>query len=354
MERLGSRSAFPVRRPERDTQARRVRLATLLLTLIGTLVALGWLSGSLFSAPTARADSSGTITIMVPNPQDNAVQGPVGTNVTISGSGMNPSDSYQLGYASQDIGCSSGFQAFTGLSANTDGNGNFSPMTFAWPASVANVGTVYYICAQDSSNNQAQSQATFQVAAAQPPAITLAPAAPSSPGPAQLPGGFYPGATVQISGTNFYPAGVSLLVYITTGQIQQQSDMNSAMQLTPVNGQGATSHSDGTVSITVQIPTSEAVGDYYIYVVSSDSQQGILPSLLAGAPITLGTAPTPTPTATPAPTPTPSIQVTPTPPSSGPGAGKAITLFGLGGLSLALLILGVYLLASASALPRQG
>jgi hypothetical protein len=159
---------------------------------------------------------------------------------------------------------------------------------------------------------------------------------------------------VQISGTNFFPAGVSLQVYLTTSQIQQQSDMNNALRLSPVNGQGATSQSDGSVGITVQLPRSQPVGNYYIYVVSSDSQQGILPSLMADASITVGTAPTPTPTATPAPTPTPQNQVTPPPPSSGPGTGKVITLFGLGGLSLALLILGVYLLASASALPRQG
>ncbi len=338
-------------------RAWRVRSATLLVTLIGALAALGWLSGSVVTAPAARADSLGTITILVPNPQGNAVQGPVGTNVTISGSGMNPNDSYQIGYATQDIGCSSGFQAFSGLSANTDGNGNFQSLTFAWPSSVANVGTVYYICAQDSSNSQAQSQATFQVAASQPPAITLTPVAASTPTGASTtpPSGFYPGSTVQISGANFLPGGASLLVYLTTSPIQQQSDMNKAVQLPPVNGQGATSQSDGTVSVTVQIPTSQAVGNYFIYVVSSDSQQGILPSLVAGAPVTLGNAPTPTPTATPSPSPTATPGTTPLPPpSSGPGAGKDITLFGLGGLSLALLILGVYLLASASALPRQG
>jgi hypothetical protein len=353
MERLGNRSALPGQ--ESNIRARRVRSATFLLTLLGTLVALSCLSGSLIGSPVARADSLGTLNILVPNSQSNAVQGPVGTNVTISGSGMNPNDSYQIGYASQDIGCSSGFQAFSGLSADTDGNGNFPALTFAWPSSVANVGTVYYICAQDSSSSQAQSQATFTVAAAQPPAITLTEVASSTAGGGdQGPTGFYPGGKVQINGTSFLPGGVSLLVYLTTGQIQQQSDLNNAVPLPPVNGQGATSQSDGTVSIAVQIPKSQSVGNYFIYVASSDSQQGILPSLMAAAPITLENAPAPTPTVTPVPTPTPNAQPTPTPPSGGPGIGKDITLFGLGGLSLALLILGVYLLASASALPRQG
>jgi hypothetical protein len=352
MERLGNRSALPGQ--EWNIRARRLRSATLLFTLIGTVAALGCLSGSLFGSPVARADSLGTINILVPNPQGNAVQGPVGTNVTISGSGMNANDAYQIGYASQDIGCSSGFQAFSGLSANTDSNGNFQSLTFSWPSTVANVGTVYYICAQDASSSQAQSQATFTVAAAQPPAITLTEVASSSAGGgAQGPTGFYPGGKVQIDGTSFLPGGVPLQVFLTTGQIQQQSDLNSAVLLSPVNGQGATSQSDGTVSITVKIPRSQSVGNYFIYVVSSDSQQGILPSLSAAAPITLGNAPAPTPTVTPAPTPTPKVQPTP-PPPSGPGVGKDITLFGLGGLSLVLLILGVYLLASASALPRQG
>jgi hypothetical protein len=353
MERLGNRSALPGQKW--NIRARRVRSATLLLTLIGTVAALGCLSGPLFGSPVARADSLGTISIVVPNPQDNAVQGPVGTNVTISGSGMHANDAYQIGYASQDIGCGSGFQPFSGLSANTDGNGNFQSLTFAWPASVANVGTVYYICAQDPSNSQAQSQATFTVAAAQPPAITLtAVASSTAESGGQTPSGFYPGGHVQVNGTSFLPGGVSLVVYLTTGQIQQQSDLNSAVQLPPATGEGTTSQSDGTVSIIVQIPRSQSVGNYFIYVVSSDSQQGILPSLMAAAPISLGNAPEPTPTVTPAPTPTPKVQPTPPPPSSGPGVGKDITLFGLGGLSLALLILGVYLLASASALPRQG
>lgn len=284
MEWLGSRSALPTRGRERIRRGRRERSATLLLALTGALAALGWLSWSVVSAPAVRADSLGTITILVPNPQGNAVQGPVGTNVTISGSGMNPSDSYQIGYAPQDIGCGSGFQAFSNLSANTDGGGNFPPQTFAWPSAVANVGTVYYICAQDSSNSQAQSQATFQVAASQPPAITLTPGPASSPaGPPQPPpGSFYPGSTVQISGTNFLPGGVSLLVYLTTSPIQQQSDLKNAVPLPPVNGQGTTSHSDGTVLVTVQIRTSQAQGNYFIYVVSSDSQDGIsLPSLRA-------------------------------------------------------------------------
>ena len=42
------------------------------------------------------------------------------------GASLVASDTYQIGYATQDTGCSSGFTAFTGLSVQTDANGNFA------------------------------------------------------------------------------------------------------------------------------------------------------------------------------------------------------------------------------------
>jgi hypothetical protein len=358
MERLGGRGVAQRGEDRRDTLVRRGKLRLLPLALVGILAVFGLLPGAFLQAPTARASSIGTLTIVVPNPNSsNAAEGPVGANVTISGTSLTASDAYQIGYATQDAGCSSGFTAFGNISVQTDANGNFST-TFAWPSSLASVGTSYYVCAQDASNNQAQSSATFTVAAAQMPTISLQAVAGASPGPGtpSVPtSGYYPGSTVEIDGSNFLPNSVPLLVYLYTSPIQQPSDLQKATQLQPVNGQNITAGSDGTIKVTVQIPYSETPGSYYLSLVSADSQVNALPSLLASASLTVAVAPTPTPT--PSPSPTAGTGTTTVPPltthSTGPGADKVVALVGLGGLSLALFILGVVLLASAAALPRQ-
>ena len=358
MERLGGRGVAQRGVDRRDTPVRRGKLRLLPLALAGILAVFGLLPGAFLQAPTARASSVGTLTIVVPNPNSsNAAEGPVGANVTISGTSLVASDTYQIGYATQDAGCSSGFTAFSNISVQTDANGNFSA-TFAWPSSLATAGTSYYVCAQDSSNNQAQSSAIFTVAAAQMPTISLQAVAGASPGPGtpSVPtSGYYPGSTVEIDGSNFLPNTVQLLVYEYTSPIQQLSDLQKATQLQPVNGQNITAASDGTVKVTVQIPYSETAGTVYLSLVSADSQANALPSLLASAPLTLAVAPTPTATPLPSPTATAgtSIPTTPTTTSTGPGAARVVAVVGLGGLSLALFILGVVLLASAAALPRQ-
>ena len=87
----------------------------------------------------------------------------MGTNVTISGTGMKPSDTYTVGYAPQDTGLQLWVKPSGGLAPSmTDGNGNLPPMTLSLAASpLANVGTAYYICLQDAANSLAQSQTTF-------------------------------------------------------------------------------------------------------------------------------------------------------------------------------------------------
>ncbi len=289
----------------------------------------------------------------MPNPSNNATEGPVGTNITLTASGLTASDTYQLGYAQQAIGCSAGFQAFSGVSAATDSNGAFTA-TISWPASLANVGTSYYICAQDASNSQAQSQATFKVDAAQPPAITVKPVAGPTPAagtPALPTDGYYPGSTVEIDGTSFLPGGVQLTVYLSTQKIEKQSDLTNATILQSVDGQQITSQGSGQATATVQIPSSVQPGSYYLYLVSSDSQANALPSLMAEKRVTITNAPTPT--ATVAPTSTPKGAITPPTSPSGPSHKKLAALFGLGALSVILFIVGVILLASAAGMPTQ-
>jgi hypothetical protein len=333
-----------------------------MLALIAMLAILGMLPGSLLRVETAHADSPGTLTIVVPNPSSSGTSlGPVGANVTVSGSGFSQSAALQLGVATQDTGCSAGFQALSGLSVNTDSSGGFET-TFAWPASLANVGTAYYICAQESSSTVTQSQSTFTVAGAQAPTITDTKPVPGptpSAGTPTLPAtGFYPGSTIEIDGSNFLPGSTSVLAYLSSNQITKQSDLSSAVQLSSAGGQQITSSGGGQVTATVQIPSSVTPGSYFIYLVSTDGQADALPSLVATfrAPISVQTAPAaPTATATPAaPTPTTSTS------NTNPGTGttpdkpeKLIAVFGLGALSVVLFIVGVILLASAASVPRQ-
>jgi hypothetical protein len=341
------------------------RLKVPVLALIATLAILGMLPSSLLRVETAKADSPSTLSILFPVPNSTTALGPVGTNITITGSGFAASVTLQLGSATHDAGCSSGFQPFSNLSVMADGTGSFQT-TFTWPASLANEGTAYYVCAQDPSNALTQSQTTFTVAGTQSPAIA---GTKPVPGPAPGPGtpalpttGYYPGSTVEIDGTSFLPDSTPILAYLTTSQISAPSDFTSAVQLTPVGGQQITSTNNGQVTATVKIPSSQTPGTYFLYLVSADGrandQQIALPSLIAGsAAITVATAPPPpTATATSAaatPSPTPRGSSTGTGGTSGPGPGKLAAIVGLSGLSVVLFIIGVILLASAASLPRQ-
>src|SRR5947199_7402560 len=73
---------------------------SVLLTL--SLLALGALT--VFLAPTAHADSF-ALAILVPKPQSNIAEGPVGTNVTLSAQGAVVGHDYQLSYALNGPGC---------------------------------------------------------------------------------------------------------------------------------------------------------------------------------------------------------------------------------------------------------
>jgi hypothetical protein len=340
-----------------------------MLALIAAVAILGMLPSTLLRAETARADSPGTLSILFPVPGSGTSLGPVGTHVTVTGTGFTANLALQLGAATHDVGCTpSGFQPFgnPGFSVTADGSGTFQT-TFQWPSSLAFSGTVYYICAEDPSSALTQSQTTFTVAGTQGPAITGSKPVPGptpGPGTPALPTtGYYPGSTIEIDGSNFLPDNTTILAYLTTSQISQPSDFTSAVPLTAVGGQPITSTNNGQVTATVQIPSDQTPGNYFLYLVSADGrandQQIALPSLIAGsAVINVTTAPAaPTATAT-------TTAATPTnaPRGSTTGTGgtppdkpeKLIAVFGLGALSVVLFIIGVILLASAATLPRQG
>jgi len=327
------------------------------LALIAIVAVLAMLPTALLHVDTAQA--AGTLTIVVPVPNSSgASSGPVGTNVTISGTGFTAAEALQIGAATSDLTCTSGFQALSNLSVTADASGNFTT-TFAWPATLANVGTGYYICAQDTTTTPAtlvQSTGTFTVAGATPPAITSTKPVPGQGTPTIPTNGYYPGSTVEIDGSNFLPQSTALQAYLTTSPIQKLSDLSSAVPLTAVGGQQIASGAGGQVTATVQIPSSQSPGAYYISLASTDGQaESALPSLIASSSqITVVVVPAqPTATAT--------ASTTPSPTTNGNGnntteldAGRLVAVVGLGGLSVVLFIVGVMLLASAAALPQQG
>ncbi|HEX6817046.1 MAG TPA: hypothetical protein VF120_01620 [Ktedonobacterales bacterium] len=336
--------------------------ATLLLSL---LVAL---AGAVTAAPVAAHPSAGgqSLTIVVPKPSDGVVSGPVGTNVSIKGTGA-PNSSYQLGYALKSDQCLSGFQQLQASPVTTKSDGTFSA-TFAWPSSGTDNGSSYYVCAQNTGGlplpvaPTLQSNVTFKVLAQDAPNIALDVAASSgTPNPSQTPppsGSYYAGSSVQITGANFLPGGTNLQAYVTTSQDFSASDTQTYQPLVLSNG-GTTfsSHSNGAFSVTATMPPSPR-GAVFLHVVSTDAADSFPPSLIATQAVTvLNPQPTPTPP-TPSPSTTTTTTASATPKGSTgttgntPDPGNVLAVIGLSGLSIILFIVGIILMTSASAMAR--
>lgn len=350
----------------------RMRLAAALTALAAVLVFGAALAGApVAGAPVALADNGPTsLSIMLPAPNGNLSEGPVGTYVSISGSGT-ASEPYNLGYATQSTGCQSGFQALqnngSAVTFTAGQDGSFS-YTFAWPSAANDVGTQYYICAQDANNASApviQGTDFFRVDSSTKPAIAVQPADISTPTPGALPtptprpDHLYAGSGAQITGSNFFPFNTTVLLYLSFRDISNLSagtlhqTLQNSQQLTPMAGGQITSGPDGAFSATVALPNQTGV--FYIVAVSTDGTGNLLPSLQAVTKVELQVAPQATPSPTPSPSPSPTAT------SKGGGSGTTNTsgtnpnqpaIFALGGTSIILFVVGVMLLASTVAGPR--
>ncbi len=305
-------------------------------------------------APRAQAAplDSGSISILVPaNPQ-----GPVGTNLYIRAAGLTPGDAYQLGYAPQSATCAGTVTPISTASpATAESNGAFFS-AFAWPPDANAVGTAYYICAQDQTtptNPPVASADLFTVDSAAAPSIQIN-AVDRSGAPLATPppnNTLYAGGYAQITGNNFLPGGVQLLVQETADPFTA-SLYNPNRALSVVSGSPITTAS-GSFTIVVQLPQEQ--GAFYLSVVSADGRIGppaVLSSLVASQQVTISPPPaTPTPTvsatatATATPTPTPS-------PSRGPSSGQVAAVVGLGSASVLFFLIGIILLVSAAVTSR--
>lgn len=330
------------------------RIARLSALLSLSLLALG--ATALSFAPVAHADSV-SLAILVPKTQSNTAEGPVGTNVTISGQGATAGHGYQLSAALTGPGCPTGGPLGT---ATADANGKFTT-TVEWPDTASAVGATYVICYKDTSAGPALAQNSdqkFKVDAGSPPSITLAP--PPSPTPNTGNPPTYPaGGPIQISGKNYFSNHTQLLAFVTLNQNFAPGDLQSgnALKRVDTNNTGFTADANGSFTVTVKLPAF--TGSFFLHVVSNDGSSSggkYLPALIATQPITIGQAATPTPTV--GPTVTPTVGVTPTP-GNGGGSGNSVSaadlvgVLSLGGLSVLLFILGVYLLTSTGATRRN-
>jgi hypothetical protein len=326
------------------------------LTRVGALFALSILAlGALTigAAPVAHADSF-ALDILVPKAQNNTAEGPVGTNVTFSAQGAEPGHDYQLSYAPNKLGCAVGGPLG---SAKADADGKFIT-TIAWPNEAGAVGTTFVICYKDKSLvglAQATDQ-SFKVDAASPPSISLSQAPSSTPNPGTPSDSYYAGGPVQVSGKNYFSNGTQLLAFVTLNQDFAPGDLQAGSALKRPDGStGFTPDANGKFNVMVTLPN--ITGNFYLQVVSNDGQRKYLPALIAAQPIKIGQAPAPTATVGPTVTPT-VVGSTPTPPggSGNGGSGNPVGVLGvlsLGGLSILLFILGVYLLTSTGATPRN-
>lgn len=271
--------------------------------------------------PTATYNNA-MLTLALPG---GATSGHAGTQIQLTGTGF-PANSQITLYATTDPAqCADGQSGAASIQptsggSTTDGSGNFQ-LGAAWPSSGATQpSTAYYVCARVNDTNKA-SNITFTVL----PAATVT-ASPSTANP---------GDAVTVSGQNWNPQA-ALTIAITSGQGGPT-----------IATQPATADGNGGFSISIPIPAGTQAGGYGISVTDASSNQTqYFPSL-----ITVNQQATPTPQATATDTPTPTPQVTPTatpiPTGNGGGSGSSNNgsmlwlIFGLGGLGVVLVIVGL-------------
>lgn len=320
---------------------------------MAALLTLLLMVGSVQTAGAAPADnSSGSMHIVVPTPQSDGktAQGPVGTNVSISGGQATANATYNLGWVPQSDGCAGQVTPFTDTpSVTADDGGNFTA-TFAWPDAAGTPGAVYLICASDSANpaDVITGDQVFQVLGASAPTVTLS-QAPSSTHSGES---YIAGGPVQVQGNGFLPQGTAIAFFVTSRSTFGSQDYQPDNALKVANGSQVVSDSQGEFTAVVTLP-SLITGQLFLHAVSTDAvtsgQTGFPPSLSATSDIQI-TTPQATPTVQPSPTPTPHKHTTTTPKPNHTGRVVAIALLGV--LSIILFIIGGVLIASSAVGPR--
>ncbi|HTI14971.1 MAG TPA: hypothetical protein VL461_10425 [Dictyobacter sp.] len=276
---------------------------------------------------TTTAPPSSTASIALSVTGGGTPAGQAGTAVQLAGNGFTPGDTVNLYTTTDPTQCTAAnagnLQPFnTQSSVTINPDGTFTANT-TWPTNANQPSTSYYVCAISTTLGT--------TALANPPFDVTGPVTASiTPNTANA------GDTITVTGTNWLPSQ-TLTVSITPGQ-----------GATPIAQQQVTSGSDGTFSTQITIPQSTTGGSYGIDVTSTTN-----PSLTIFTPnvLTVNVQATPSPTATMMPTPTPQpppATTTTTTGSSMGGTPTTFLIFGMGGLGIILVAIGLTLFLSHS------
>lgn len=284
-------------------------------------VALPLLALALLFAMPGIASATGTNASVAITP----ATGPVGTQVTVSGSKFTPGDAIQVGYAAGS--CASGVTVITGATGSADANGGVS-VSFAWP-SAAGSGT-YVVCVTDTTTGHTYTSSnTFQVAS---PAATIT-----------VPASVQSGQPVTVTGANFNSPGGGD-VEILYGPGGSNGCATSAGT--------ATVKSDGSFTFTFNAPFESATTTITIMGVMPKGSCTGSPVVHASSTVTVTVAaatgspsPAVSPTATHAPVASPTTSTGFVfPPTFPPSPAETVVYCLIGLLLLLLLLLLVLLL----------
>jgi hypothetical protein len=216
--------------------------------------------------------------------------GPVGTLVTLQGSGWPPNAQIILRYDDVPTCDSPNLQEIpSDPKPQVSAAGSFSA-PFPWPK-VSQKGT-WYACAA-TSDGAVFDATPFQVASLNPPSITISPS-----------DHLMPGQTISVQGQNWFPGGLPIAFEL------RSSDGKTIISLTEVTY----SLINGTLApVTIHLPANLSAGNYVL--LASGEQQALQAQ---SPPFNVNANPTPTPDSSPSPTPmpSPSVTITSTPPAS--------------------------------------
>jgi hypothetical protein len=207
--------------------------------------------------------------------------GPVGTTITVSGSGWTMPDGTQVSFGYMDV---ESYCLIVPDSQEGILSGGFFSGWFHWPKGT--LLSTYTVCANVGGTTATAN--TFSVLSASAPQISITPTTLTA------------GQQATITGANFFPAGTAVQLFWET--VKGSIDFG----ITPV-----TSNNNGSISRTFTVPaTALPGGSYMIEAVVGGSQP---PALSASAPFTYTTPvlnPTPTPSHTSTPTLSPTAAAT--------------------------------------------
>src|SRR6266699_266206 len=214
--------------------------------------------------------------------------GPVGTTITVSGSGCTEPDGTQVSFGYMT---NSSFLTVTDSQTGTLTGGNFSGW-FHWPQGTP-LGT-YPVCADDGTTTVIDN--TFTLLSESAAQISISPTTLTK------------GQQATITGSNFFPAGTTVQLFWETANGKVDFGLNPAV-----------SNNNGNIVRTFTVPaTTLPGGSYMIKAIVGGGQP---PTLSASATFTYK-APVHSPTPTPSPSP---VSNRPLPPQPSPTATAAAT-----------------------------